>query len=326
MIAYPQPPEMDLTSDDSNLRHLRPCTSPELLDRMIHPLLNHFPTLGLLAALSALPNAFRLVSTEPIVQGPEGPTILMGPLLLALGLELGALLPRIALIVGLFLVFLRPCRTLRPLQLLRYALGRMPLILTAYVAMIIGVSLFGGVALSLRALGPVGTLLSTVMMVFGLYWAIRWMLTLPILVLEGRTILDSFRRSAYLTSVPWMTLQHNQDGGDLIRRPAYSRHFMLLAVLVIALVMVTQALFFLMEAQGASLQAQISLSVLTSFLNSLLVYSGLVALYSDALIRVEGWDLENRILAQEASIHPDGTSDPKTSSSPQIPSNESNDP
>jgi hypothetical protein len=290
----------DETVSFSEFQHLRPCSPPEILNRAFQLVINHFPLFGLLALLAAIPSFIQPLFPPFVTENPDGtPHIHPGRILLLIAINLVALIPSTALVAGLFLVQLRPQRALSAIAILKYSLSRWPQVVLAQILLGLMLGLLLPLTAGLQETGGLGSFLGTLINLVALYWAIRLILAWPILIIEGRNILQSLRRSLYLTKVPWKTRAPENTELDWIAKPLFSRSLLLMCVPLLCLFAVSQALTMLVIAGQGSNLIQATLGLLTTLLFTLLLASGTVALYTDCLVRVEAWDLENRIGARE---------------------------
>jgi hypothetical protein len=300
-------------------RHLRPTTPPELMDRAITVLTNRFPELGLLALLAAIPDFIGLFVQPQIIEATRtGRAPDLSVLLMLLGLYVLAILPGTALVAGTFLGFLRPTRRLSIPSLFQFAFSRWGTMVLAQFLLVGALLILLSILGELRGAGGGGSLLSAILAAVALYWAIRFVLAWPMIIVEGRGIWAALQRSSLLTAQSWTAPAGDEEKGpSRIQRSAFSRQLMMLILPLIAMAVVSNSISVLLPSTADSRWIPAGLNLISSLFLSLLLAAGVTALYTDAVSRAEGWDLEIRMLAYEESLV--SHSDPESETNPVTP-------
>lgn len=287
--------EEDREFSSENLQHLRPCTPLELLDRSVTAALKFFPQLGLLAFLTALPETLSLAFAMPGVQtGSDDRTRILS-LMAIIGLHLISLWPFAALIAASFMATVHPERSINPFHLLRFALQRWRLLIAAQILFGIVLIFAMTIIMTLPGIGWGGTAFAVLLAAITVFWTLRLLLTIPILVLERHPLGLSITRSLHLTGLAEGQELRSPEETRLPRAP-FPRILFLVMLPVFIISVLSSGIQILLPGELPTDFIAILANYLFSGLFSLLFASALIQVYIESLIRSESWDLEYRIL------------------------------
>ena len=326
------PPRDKNAAPDLRLR--RPLTFGGLLDETVSIYRRWWTSFAALSALALVPYGVLLAMAGlagAFVIGPAGPTV--QPEVIIAAAVLGAV---VGLGGSLFILLWGEAVTLMTDDLLRAeqrgygnvygrALGRFLPVLGASLLLVFGavfMSLLGMLALVLT-LGPVGMLIATIGVLvwwlnpgarrpwfkwliilttpFGLaiYYAVRWVLFTPAVLLEGRGPLASLRRSSQLVSGEWF-----RTAGVLIVVSLIVAVLVFLPSSLITLAL-TLTVGILADTVNPFLSILVNLgSVLGQILFGAIGYIAYTLLFLDLRNRREAADLAERVGRLESGVAP----------------------
>lgn len=308
-MTAPSPPSADNPAAMPSLKHLRPTTPMEMMDRAFD-LLRIRP--GLFLALGAAYGVVNTLALSLVLNGMYKQKVLeMTPWKIVL--DVLSLWPFAALVASAFQTLIFPRRPLRMWVALRGTFGRLPyLILTMFLMQIIfdGLAILPQVFLESGAGDNMGAILYSfatfAAMGLALYFSISWGLVPVAVMVERRGFFDALRRSAQL-----MRLRYSRG---LLGDGAF-RRFGQLALFPAALLGVGLAglgcLIEIFSVGGVGnvagpppLAVQVPF-ILGTFAISMIyapwVASASVLLYAESRMRSEALDFQVRLMSGDAS-------------------------